>query len=993
MNNFKKLLLISATLLLGINEVWPVKASPTEEGAELGTQASKKTPTKPQKESSKKVRASKKKDSSPTYSIKSSEDLRYEDNDISEYIDSFLQQNRTFRRFSDFTYVLSSTQERLSPILDQEDGNDYLVAIAPAIDTEGTENESYGISSTQGGFFLDKSLRRKSVNGKILEGLIQFINSPNSNIDPDNPRNALKKKSQELNKNKSRLEIIDNVLNRGENNLEKIQEEIDKELFRIQHVETDVFEELSLYISNPGDIHVKILFPYNISESHWLTGEIRLHRKGSQYECELYAHNPYGGGTMEGSTFGELEKIIRKRIGECEPNALVTSVRPLQSPYGRRQAEGDVISCGVIVADDLIKRIIGAPIGNVVYPVSALSLRVSQLKCVKESKLNLGFVARNQARIAYVGKEEKSKSQSKGKGPSQDPLPKKSQVSTAKTSSQEEVKKTYTFSPTTIKICPKNLEELRVQQRKDCTVRDGCAYDSCYGRNMIFYVHNKLTKWRKAALERVQKFSDEIEQFTLQNFVVASLKLKAIDLSLSQRLNLPYVFFSGNPGEIERNISLKEVEANNKNLPPSLPKSIQEKIKTLLKENNIAFIANKYFHVEAPPFFATPLEESLFVFRSNEESSVLNFRKFIYSHFITEEEWNEILTANNPFLRFNPIIKNLVTYSDGCSSYLSSKEDSDSSKKQQTKKKQHSAEKEDPAVRAYNFILELALAENYIAQEKEDLIQAVFNERPTDLFDAGKHDKGKSSGDRKLGMSFCFHQSEQSFLLYLLEKSTPEILSDFQSRVANFIIEHVNDNFNTYSRFLKRDTGESSPTGGAASSTNLDPEDFKSANSQPKPDSLSITTVGVGENPMSDEEIIEDLDEFTDITDSCLQPKSEPSVDGTISSATGPKEVIFKVNTNFDINLDIISPRHICKFCRGTFYLCQDKISLFLSTFLTKEGITLDNKKPLHQKISDLQTDSLIEALLKLKLNKIKVNIFATSYKDVDNADLLGILK
>jgi len=64
-----------------------------------------------------------------------------------------------------------------------------------------------------------------------------------------------------------------------------------------------------------------------------------------------------------------------------------------------------------------------------------------------------------------------------------------------------------------------------------------------------------------------------------------------------------------------------------------------------------------------------------------------------------------------------------------------------------------------------------------------------------------------------------------------------------------------------------------------------------------------------------------------------------------------------------------------------------------LSTFLTQEGINLDNKKPLHQTISASQPDNLMDTLLKLKLSEIKVNIFATSYKDVDSPDLLGILK
>ncbi len=65
----------------------------------------------------------------------------------------------------------------------------------------------------------------------------------------------------------------------------------------------DVFDELMPLLLTKDIAYVRILFPYNISQIHWLTGEILIHKNSNTYILEIYAHDPYGTGQMAEENF------------------------------------------------------------------------------------------------------------------------------------------------------------------------------------------------------------------------------------------------------------------------------------------------------------------------------------------------------------------------------------------------------------------------------------------------------------------------------------------------------------------------------------------------------------------------------------------------------------------------------------------------------------------------------------------------------------------
>ena len=141
----------------------------------------------------------------------------------------------------------------------------------------------------------------------------------------------------------------------------------------------DVFDEIALSLLTQQNANVKILFPYNQSQQHWLTGEIRLHKQGHVYEIECYAHDPYGQGRMPVENARQLRETLKKRLLQLDAEAQVR-FKVKTSPYAARQHENDGDSCGAIVADELVQRCMGQSLAKAeTRPVGALALREQQL--------------------------------------------------------------------------------------------------------------------------------------------------------------------------------------------------------------------------------------------------------------------------------------------------------------------------------------------------------------------------------------------------------------------------------------------------------------------------------------------------------------------------------------------------------------------------------------------------------------------------------------
>jgi hypothetical protein len=149
----------------------------------------------------------------------------------------------------------------------------------------------------------------------------------------------------------------------------------------------DVFEELMPVMLLEENSKAKILFPYNITNTHWLTGEIIIEKNLDTISIKIYMHDPYGGGEISDDQFLVLHTALQKRIQESGLNIVSITKEPSSFSNGR-QNKSDGTSCGVIVADEIVKRIKNDSLNiSSSYSVGVEELRLSQLSFLKE---NLG---------------------------------------------------------------------------------------------------------------------------------------------------------------------------------------------------------------------------------------------------------------------------------------------------------------------------------------------------------------------------------------------------------------------------------------------------------------------------------------------------------------------------------------------------------------------------------------------------------------------------
>lgn len=152
----------------------------------------------------------------------------------------------------------------------------------------------------------------------------------------------------------------------------------------------DIFDEIiPLIFNKEGDVNVKILFPYNILQHHWLTGEVFLQKvqgagnEPGKVSIIFNCHDPFGGGKPTESSFNAITNAIRNIliIHQYEIEVIPNTD---SSFMGRRQAVGDGVSCGVIVVDEILKRIKGQPLDvDTPHQIGALELRKQQLEIAK----------------------------------------------------------------------------------------------------------------------------------------------------------------------------------------------------------------------------------------------------------------------------------------------------------------------------------------------------------------------------------------------------------------------------------------------------------------------------------------------------------------------------------------------------------------------------------------------------------------------------------
>lgn len=145
---------------------------------------------------------------------------------------------------------------------------------------------------------------------------------------------------------------------------------------------TDIFDELIPKLREYTNCKAKIVFGYNRNQAlardqgHWLTAEIDLEKKDNEFAINCKLHNPYGGGKWERSELETLKTTFKEKIfGAFSPCSIF--ITDTESSFKKRQK--DNTSCGVIVADEIIKLLKGENLDiESPYTPNALELRRAQ---------------------------------------------------------------------------------------------------------------------------------------------------------------------------------------------------------------------------------------------------------------------------------------------------------------------------------------------------------------------------------------------------------------------------------------------------------------------------------------------------------------------------------------------------------------------------------------------------------------------------------------
>lgn len=192
--------------------------------------------------------------------------------------------------------------------------------------------------------------------------------------------------------------------------------DIKTELKRIDEEQRgkDLVDELYPCLASSSNVETKILFPYNRSANHWLTGELLLSKQTSEdgqisYQLIAYAHDPYGKGMLEENIASKVHLALLDRLRE-ESGGLITAIELIrrESPYKPRQRPEDGNSCGVIVTDDTMKRLQNKSLDvENPYDYGAPSLRAQQAQMTKEYN-ELPFSACSEPKPPTVPETHKS---------------------------------------------------------------------------------------------------------------------------------------------------------------------------------------------------------------------------------------------------------------------------------------------------------------------------------------------------------------------------------------------------------------------------------------------------------------------------------------------------------------------------------------------------------------------------------------------------------
>jgi len=163
-----------------------------------------------------------------------------------------------------------------------------------------------------------------------------------------------------------------------------------------KNTRTDIFDSLQKTdCFNKEKYKIKLLFPYNLQNHHWQTGEIQIiktkEKESPKYIIKVFAHDPFGGGKMNDTDYQHIIAAIEKRLQEKEnengKNDFTQALKAnrvdkknLESPY-TAQRQHDAVSCGVIVAEEIVKRIQNLKLTKS-YEKGAIELRKKHIEAI-----------------------------------------------------------------------------------------------------------------------------------------------------------------------------------------------------------------------------------------------------------------------------------------------------------------------------------------------------------------------------------------------------------------------------------------------------------------------------------------------------------------------------------------------------------------------------------------------------------------------------------
>ncbi len=316
----------------------------------------------------------------------------YNEMDISNYV--LMMIKNAYGGFAkDSPYLLQGNGDTTAGKFKDTDGKDYFVAFVDAIDLRQDMNPQCA--------FLNKSLH----NSAVIKAYTEILN----NID--------KLKGLEDSKLFEKLKeiLVPSIIEEAMINkvIMKLKD-IEFDYFRLNNEinllakksKKDVLDEILVKMSEEDN--AKIIFPYCVNDSIWLTCEIKLNKIGNNLNFIIQAYDPYGKDQISKELLGPLTNAIQEKYKGSE---FTVKIENRKVDLEARQSPHDAVSSGIIVSEEILKRLTGQEISAQLYENQAIMLRIKHVENMNkylhlDSHIRKNFIAKNAIPENILKKQE-----------------------------------------------------------------------------------------------------------------------------------------------------------------------------------------------------------------------------------------------------------------------------------------------------------------------------------------------------------------------------------------------------------------------------------------------------------------------------------------------------------------------------------------------------------------------------------------------------------